>query len=147
MNECDSSDINRTPAFHITIRSCRNEVDRAVGQIIGLLQTLPCTGEALDEIELALSEALANAIIHGNHEDPAKKVDICASCEGEKTLLLVITDQGQGFDPAALPDPTAAENLPLTLGRGVFLMSRLMGQVEYRLGGRQVVLRRSKGAQ
>ncbi|MDE3164531.1 MAG: ATP-binding protein [Acidobacteriota bacterium] len=144
MNECDSSDTNQAPALHITVGSCRSEVDHAVGQVIELLQTLPCTCEAVDEIELALSEALANAIIHGNREDPAKKVDICAMCEGEGTLVLVITDQGQGFDPAALPDPTAAENLSLTHGRGVFLMSRLMGQVEYRLGGRQIVLRKSK---
>jgi serine/threonine-protein kinase RsbW len=86
---------------------------------------------------------LANAIIHGNREDPSKKVEIYGACEGHEKLLLVITDEGQGFDPAAIPDPTRAENIFSGHGRGLFLINRLMCHAEHRLGGRQVVLRKS----
>jgi serine/threonine-protein kinase RsbW len=55
-------------------------------------------------------------------------------------LSLVITDEGQGFDPAAIPDPTSAENIFSNRGRCLFLINRLMGKAEHRLAGRQVVL-------
>jgi anti-sigma regulatory factor (Ser/Thr protein kinase) len=57
-------------------------------------------------------------------------------------LVLVITDEGEGFDPSGLPDPTVSENIFATHGRGVFLIKQLMDQAEYRKGGRQLVLRK-----
>jgi serine/threonine-protein kinase RsbW len=93
-------------------------------------------------LRLALAEALSNAVIHGNREDPDKTVGICAGCDGQSQLLIAVTDQGDGFDPAVLADPTAAENICSSHGRGVFLMRRLVDEVEFNLGGRQVVLRK-----
>jgi serine/threonine-protein kinase RsbW len=95
---------------------------------------------SLDDISLALSEALANAVIHGNREDPNKKVDICALCESPDQFRLVITDEGQGFQPDTVADPTMRENLLSNHGRGLFLIRQLMDEMEFRLGGRQIVL-------
>jgi serine/threonine-protein kinase RsbW len=62
-------------------------------------------------IEMALREALTNAVVHGSHEDPNKRIDVLCHCNIDGEVLLTVRDQGQGFDSGALPDPTAPENL------------------------------------
>jgi len=142
MRDCEFDTSNLSLAFHEAIESRRDLLGEATERIMENVRALPCAQESLDEVSLALSEALANAIIHGNREDPSKKVRVCGACESQEQLLLVITDEGEGFDPAAIPDPTIADNVFSTHGRGVFLIKRLMDQTEFRLGGRQVVLRK-----
>ena len=142
MQQYETENQEPKSGMRLKIESRRSEIDPAVEDTMRLLQTLPCTHGILDEVELALSEALANAVVHGNHEDPAKEVEICGVCESPRTLTLTVTDQGDGFDIAALQDPTVQDNRMLTHGRGIFLMRRLVDDVEFRLGGRQVVLRR-----
>ena len=129
-------------ALSETIASRRSDVDQAVERIMQIVRAMPCASATLDEIELALSEALANAVVHGNREDPSKKVEICGACEGNEKLLLVITDEGSGFDPMAMLDPTQADGVMQTHGRGVFLITHLMDEVEFHLNGRQIVLRK-----
>ncbi len=92
------------------------------------------------DVEIALREAFANAIFHGNGNRPEKKVRLrCYGAPG-KGLLLAIRDEGPGFDPATVPDPRSEERLHLPHGRGIFLMHELMDLAEYRRGGREVVL-------
>jgi serine/threonine-protein kinase RsbW len=112
------------------------------GKIMAIVQTLPCVQGDVASLRLALLEALANAVIHGNREDPAKRVVICGGCTGRGQLLIAVTDQGSGFDLAGLPDPTAPANIDLTHGPGVFLMRRLVDDVQFNLRGRQVVLQK-----
>jgi serine/threonine-protein kinase RsbW len=126
----------------MTIKSRRYVLLEALDRIMSLVQTLPCVQGDLDDLRLALAEALSNAVIHGNREDPDKTVGICAGCDGQSQLLIAVTDQGDGFDPVVLPDPTTAENICSSHGRGVFLMKRLVDDVEFNLGGRQIVLRK-----
>jgi serine/threonine-protein kinase RsbW len=127
--------------FHTTIDSFMSEVGDASDRVMRFVKTLPCAQADLGNLHLTLFEALSNAIIHGNREDPRKSVSVCAGCDGLGQVLIAITDQGDGFDPAALADPTSADNLSSTHGRGVFLMRLLVDKVEFNLGGRQVVLR------
>jgi serine/threonine-protein kinase RsbW len=143
MKEYGIDTSNLTMVFREVTESRRDLVNEAVVRIMEIVRSMPCAQENLDTIDLALTEALANAIIHGNREDPSKKVEIYGACEGHEKLLLVITDEGQGFEPAAIPDPTNAENIFSGHGRGLFLINRLMCHAEHRLGGRQVVLRKS----
>jgi len=88
----------------------------------------------LDEIQMhkvmvSLTEAVNNAILHGNRSDPAKKVRIvCRILPG--WLLFQVNDQGKGFDPAAVDSPLREENLLRESGRGIFLMRTLMDKVE-----------------
>lgn len=81
-------------------------------------------------IELAMREAVANAIRHGNNEDPTRLVFIAIDREGDD-LILKIRDEGSGFDPGELEDPLAPENILRPGGRGLFFMKRLMDKVEY----------------
>jgi len=117
-------------------------LERAVEHIMELVRRLPCTSVDLDDVELALHEALANAVVHGNRQDPRKSVQICGGCERSGDLLLAITDQGDGFDHNLIPDPTAGDNVLSKHGRGILLISRLMDSLEFRLNGRQLIMRK-----
>lgn len=90
-------------------------------------------------VYLALNEALANAVRHGNKEDPRKAIQVKVLLDASR-LEIEVTDEGEGFDPGELPDPTDAENLFKASGRGVFLMRCYMDEVEYANEGRTVRL-------
>src|SRR5262249_32767790 len=90
-------------------------------------------------MRLTLEEALANALKHGNHDDPAKQVQTRYRF-GSDLVLVEIEDEGDGFDPDHLPDPLAPENLEKPSGRGVFLMRHYMTWVRYNERGNCVCL-------
>jgi len=94
-------------------------------------------GAAMFAIKLALEESLNNAIKHGNGYDPAKTVDVRFDIDPER-VVITITDEGGGFDPAGVPDPTADENLEKPCGRGIMLMRAYMDEVTYNQTGNQV---------
>ena len=88
-------------------------------------------------VKLALEEALVNAIKHGNQFDQNKKVHIAYNVEPER-FDIRITDEGRGFDPADVPDPTAVENLERPCGRGLMLMRYYMNEVSFSPDGNSV---------
>ncbi|MCS6992143.1 MAG: ATP-binding protein [Chitinophagales bacterium] len=90
-------------------------------------------------ILVVLSEAVSNAIVHGNRLNPDRKVTVQYWYEDGK-LMFRISDEGQGFDPSTLADPTAPQNLLKPTGRGIFLMRRLADAVDFSDGGRTVTL-------
>lgn len=94
------------------------------------------------DIELAVREAIANAVIHGNHENPEKRVYVNCRCTIDGVVLITVRDEGQGFDSRTLPDPTDAANLLLTHGRGLRLMQALMDEVGFEESGRIVRMRK-----
>ncbi len=91
-----------------------------------------------DAIELALTEALANAVIHGAKEDPTKTVECLVSSDDERSVLIVVRDPGTGFKPEAIPACTVGENVYSNHGRGIFLINQLMDQVEFRKNGTEI---------
>ncbi len=94
-------------------------------------------------IHLAAEEAIVNAIVHGNRLDPAKKVHV--SCTVSHDLARIeITDEGEGFDPALVPDCTLEERLEVPSGRGVMLMRSFMTRIEYNAKGNSVVLEKRR---
>jgi serine/threonine-protein kinase RsbW len=95
--------------------------------------------EFFGEILISLTEAVNNAIVHGNRLDPNKEVTITFSEDGQH-MHFTIEDEGAGFDYDSLPDPTAPENIEKPHGRGVFLMRQLADTCEFEDGGRIVKL-------
>jgi len=90
-------------------------------------------------VPVALSEALSNAILRGNREDPTRSVRVRAAVDAS-SLVVEVADEGEGFDiDACMIDPTAPENLAREDGRGLFLMRRLMHRVERFTDGGNVV--------
>lgn len=92
-------------------------------------------------IEVAATEAIVNAIRHGNGNDLTKQVRIAYRID-EKEFVLRVEDQGPGFDRADILDSTLHENLSRPCGRGLLLMKHLMSHVEYNERGNQITLRR-----
>lgn len=88
-------------------------------------------------IKLALEEALVNAVKHGNTCDPTKKVTIRYAITADEAVI-VVRDEGEGFEPDRIPDPTTPDRLPLPYGRGIMLMRSYMDNVEFRDEGREV---------
>ncbi len=88
-------------------------------------------------IMVAITEAVNNAIIHGNNSDRRKLVDLSLVLQ-ENEVSFTIEDQGQGFDFDNLPDPTAPENIEKEGGRGIFLIKNLANKYEYTHNGRIV---------
>ena len=95
------------------------------------------------DIEMALREALANAVIHGNGDDSCKRVNVTCRCYLDGEVSVTVRDQGQGFDSNAVLDPTLLENLLFTHGRGIYLMKTLMDEVSFEEGGSVVRMRKN----
>jgi serine/threonine-protein kinase RsbW len=88
---------------------------------------------------VSLTEALSNAMLYGNRKDPRKRVRV-EVIVGDCELIARITDEGHGFDPDRIPDPTAPGNIDRAGGRGLFLMRELMDEVRFNERGNQVTL-------
>ena len=91
-------------------------------------------------IMIAVTEAVNNAILHGNHKDQKKNVFLQLSFQNDHNILFTIQDQGPGFDYQHLPDPTSPENIEKPGGRGIFLMKNLCDEVKFHEGGKKVEL-------
>jgi serine/threonine-protein kinase RsbW len=127
----------QAPSHHVVISSDPAEARRVQEHIEQLLQESPCAERDLFSIKLALEEALVNAIKHGNQYDRNKKVEIAYQVLPDR-FVIRITDEGTGFDPADVPDPTAVENLERPCGRGLMLMKHYMSEITYNERGNSV---------
>lgn len=131
------------PWSRFTLRSV-SEIRAHVKGILVAMATQDYTVSDGFAVQLAVSEALVNAIRHGNLEDPRKVVHF-SYLVLEDEVWVEIEDQGRGFDPDHLPDPTTPENIGRTHGRGVFLMRSYMHSVKFTDGGRRVLMQRKRG--
>jgi serine/threonine-protein kinase RsbW len=98
------------------------------------------------DIETALDEALANAVMHGNGGNSCKSVYVTCRCYMDGEVAITVRDEGRGFDSSAVPDPTFRENLLFTHGRGIYLMKTLMDEVSFEEGGAVVMMRKKSNA-
>lgn len=130
-----------------TIRGEVAAIPPIVEKIMNAVSEIPCAQGQEFEIRLAISEALANAVIHGCGKDPEKKVRVCVECDPERGMLIVVRDPGLGFDPALVPSPLEGARLYSGGGRGIFLIDQLMDEVEYHHGGTEIrMVKRRNGS-
>ena len=120
------------------VRAISPLVDRLMRLIEGS-QCVP--GEEFD-IELALREALENAVVHGNQEDPKTKVHIRCRCQPGKEISIVVTDQGKGFDFEKIVGKGITSDPAAEHGRGIQLMKAYMDDVHFERGGSEVHMRK-----
>jgi serine/threonine-protein kinase RsbW len=112
-----------------------------VDRLMSLVATCRSDGSETD-IEIAVREALINAVVHGNRDDQDKLVEVVCRCSVDGDISITIRDQGKGFDVNAVPDPTIADNWMSTHGRGIYLMRALMDEVLFEEGGTVVHMRK-----
>ena len=124
--------------LQVTLSADKAAVDSVVQRIMNSLREKDCAGEKEHAIELALSEALANAVVHGAKSDPSKIVECDVACDQNRSLLIVVRDPGEGFDPAAIPSPVQGENIYSGHGRGVYLITQLMDEVKFLKNGTEI---------
>ena len=111
-------------------------------QLMGFILKFRSADGTETDIELALLEALTNAVIHGNSENSRKRVYITCRCYMDGEVSIIVRDEGTGFDSSAVLDPTLRENLLFTHGRGIYLMKTLMDEVSFEEGGSVVRMRK-----
>lgn len=111
-----------------------------------LLRTKGWTEDELMPVELALDEALANAIRHGCKNDASKQVQCVVNADADGELMIVVRDPGPGFDVGKVPNPLEGDNVLKPSGRGVFLINQLMDKVEFADGGREVLMQKRRPA-
>jgi serine/threonine-protein kinase RsbW len=119
-------------------------INPVVKKLMRLLRRTCCPPEHEFAVETALREALANAIVHGNGGNPDKKVRISCGCVVSDGVHIAIQDEGEGFDPASIPSPVVDQNMASDHGRGIFLIGRLMDEVHFENGGREIHMRKHR---
>jgi serine/threonine-protein kinase RsbW len=132
---------NTAPVVTVVIPSDLASVQGVIDQISGLLASHPAPPREVMGIQLAMEEALVNAVKHGNQLDPSLTVRVSYRLLPDR-FDVAIRDEGPGFDEADVPDPTAPENLDRPCGRGLLLMRHYMTSV--RFVGRGNVVRMSR---
>lgn len=115
-------------------------VTPVVERIVRKLRKAHCVPGKEADVRTALYEAIANAVIHGNREDVKKQVRVRCRYDARECVSITVSDEGDGFDPRAVADPTRPENLEAEHGRGIFLMKTYMDEVRYEKSGTEVHL-------
>ena len=129
--------------FETTIASDTAAGQAVQEQIIALLEERGYSSRDVFGMRLSLEEAIVNAIKHGNGYDPDKSVRISCDVDSER-VIVEVEDEGEGFEPGEVPDPTDDSNLDKPSGRGIMLMHSFLTAVDYLDGGRRVRLERTR---
>ena len=128
------------------IGSDRDEIARVQQDILDVLDHHGYDQSACFAVRTAMEEAVSNAIYHGNANDPHRRVTIAYTAD-EASIVIEITDEGMGFDPKSVPDPTRPENVDIPSGRGIMLMRVYMSEVEFTAPGNRVRMRYERKCQ
>src|SRR5580704_15728238 len=120
------------------IQSEIKAISPLVERLMRLIEGSHCIAGEESAVELALREALSNAVVHGNRLDAHKLVHVRCRCKVGKGISLTVSDQGQGFDPRTIPDPLTVENLEADHGRGIHIMKLVMDEVSFEQRGTEV---------
>ncbi|MGH7909299.1 MAG: ATP-binding protein [Thermodesulfobacteriota bacterium] len=144
-----AEDKGREPAGSVdiqrTLPATAEDVDAMLREIMDALEKNRFPVGDYDEIRLALREALNNAVKHGSGFNAGKKVHVAVRCNLDDGFWISIRDEGAGFDPDQVPNPTEPENLERFSGRGLFMIRELMDDVQFHDRGREIrMLRRPR---
>lgn len=139
---------NVNPQNEISYKTCvifsnLEEAEIPKKEVMQELEKFQYADSGIFAIKLALEEALCNAIKHGNQCDPSKKITVRYSVTPE-CVTICIRDEGEGFTPEDVPDPTTPDRLRMPTGRGIMLLRAYMDKVEYRDNGREIFFMRKR---
>src|SRR5207248_10840750 len=124
--------------LRVTLAADKNAIDPVVRGVMDLVRQTQCAAGKEDAIEMALTEALANAVVHGAKSDPTKIVECDVACDEARHILIIVRDPGPGFDLSSIPDPCSGENIYAGHGRGIYLINQLMDEVKFHKNGTEI---------
>jgi serine/threonine-protein kinase RsbW len=130
--------------FNIVIPADPKAIPTVTDGVMQMLHEREWADDDVMKVELALQEAVANAIRHGCHNDPTKQLQCMVTCDESGDVLIVVRDPGSGFDHAAVANPLDPANMLKPGGRGIFLINGLMDEVGFSDGGRELQMRKRR---
>jgi anti-sigma regulatory factor (Ser/Thr protein kinase) len=133
-----------TCQFTITIPADPAAISTVTDGVTHVLQEKQWPEADVIAVELAIQEAVANAIRHGCHGDKSKQLQCSVTCNESGEVMITVRDPGTGFDPTAVPNPLEPQNMLKSSGRGIFLINGLMDEVQYADGGRELQMKKRK---
>ncbi len=138
LQSCDFDADKLSLKLSVTLAGDRNAVDPVVRSVMNVVREMKCAPGREDDIELALTEALANAVVHGAKSDPSKIIECDVACDDQRRILIIVRDPGPGFDPNQIANPCHGENLYSHHGRGIYLINQLMDEVQFYKNGTEI---------
>ena len=123
---------------HLLMDGHKDAIGPAVDALMEAMRQTGCVQGKEIEVEMALREALANAVIHGAKDNPEKKVECWVACDASRGVLIIVRDPGEGFNPDKIPSPLHGENVFSTHGRGIYMINQLMDEVHFDRGGTEI---------
>jgi anti-sigma regulatory factor (Ser/Thr protein kinase) len=133
-----------TCQFNMVIPADPKSIPRVTDGVTHILQEKQWGEDDIMAVELALQEAVANAIRHGCQNDPSKHLQCMVTCDESGEVMIVVRDPGSGFDHTTIANPLDPENVLKPSGRGIFLINGLMDEVDFSDGGREVQMRKRR---
>ena len=133
-----------TCQFTMTIPADPREIPKLTDGVTQVLQEKGWPDADVMAVELALQEAVANAIRHGCGGDASKELQCAVTCDDAGEIMITVRDPGTGFDPAKVANPLDPVNILKSSGRGIFLINGLMDDVQFADGGRELQMRKRK---
>ena len=128
--------------INVTIAADEKAISPVVDGVMAMARQMKCAEGKEFEIEMAMREALANAVKHGCNGDSSKQIQCCIACNDNKGILIIVRDPGKGFDADHLPNCTDGENLYSNHGRGIYLINQLMDEVKFARNGSEIHMKK-----
>src|ERR1035441_4181905 len=129
----------------VTLAADRDAVDPVVRSVMNVVREMKCAPGREDDIELALTEALANAVVHGAKSDPSKTIECDVACDDPRGILIIVRDPGPGFDPTQIAHPCHGEKICEKHGPVMYLINQLMDEVQFHKNGTEIHMLKKKG--
>jgi serine/threonine-protein kinase RsbW len=138
----EKNDVASSTHFEVMLAADVATISPVVAWVMHLVSEMEYGAGKEFQIEMALREALANAVLHGCNSDPTKRIECAVTCDEDRGILIVVRDPGKGFDATKLPSPTNEQNLYSDHGRGIYLINTLMDEVRYERNGAEIHMRK-----
>jgi serine/threonine-protein kinase RsbW len=136
--QCEFVSDDLVVRLDVTFPAQLSRITPVVESVMRVVTESGCAPGSELEIELAVQEALANAVRHGCRNDPDKKVRCVVACDPDRGMIIVVKDEGEGFDPSRVPNPLVGENVFAHHGRGIYLINQLMDEVRFAGNGTEI---------
>jgi serine/threonine-protein kinase RsbW len=133
---------NKVLKLRVTLAADRDAVDPVVQSVMQVVRDVQVVAGKEDSVELALTEALANAVVHGAKGDVTKVVECDVIYDEPQGLVIIVRDPGEGFDPNGVPNPLQGESVYSNHGRGIYLINQLMDEVKFARNGTELHMRK-----